>query len=290
MTTCCIILNYNDSETTISLLNAIKSYRSLDYIVIVDNMSTDGSFEELSKHKSNKIVVLNSGKNGGYGFGNNIGIRYAYEKLSAKYVVIANPDVEFKNETIATLVEAAKKQPDCAIIAAKVNQNTIAWKFTNSLHDVLNSSLLFNKALKSRYYHNDYFLNKKSVYVDIVPGSLLLVNAEKMIKYGMYDEEVFLFEEEKILAHKFLLHNLKTMLLLNITYDHNHSQTISKSIKNATRTKKILLDSRLLYLKKYKNLMQWQICLTKLFFCGCLLEMFFYSLIKRLLEKHYVQR
>ena len=75
----CVILNYNDSETTLSLINKIKTYEILDYIVIVDNQSSDNSLEKLRKIQTSKIIVICSEKNGGYGYGNNYGIWYIKE-------------------------------------------------------------------------------------------------------------------------------------------------------------------------------------------------------------------
>ena len=40
----CVVLNYNDSKTTIELINRIGKMTSIDVIVIVDNNSTDDSF------------------------------------------------------------------------------------------------------------------------------------------------------------------------------------------------------------------------------------------------------
>ena len=42
MNVSCIILNYNDADTTIKLVQGMKDYSSLDSIVVVDNHSTDG--------------------------------------------------------------------------------------------------------------------------------------------------------------------------------------------------------------------------------------------------------
>lgn len=41
MKTGIVILNYNDSETTINLIRHIKGFFSLSKIVVVDNASTD---------------------------------------------------------------------------------------------------------------------------------------------------------------------------------------------------------------------------------------------------------
>ena len=71
-----VILNYNDSDSTIELIERIKNYKILDLIVVVDNNSTDNSFELIKKYESDKIKVLKSNKNNGYGAGNNIGAKF----------------------------------------------------------------------------------------------------------------------------------------------------------------------------------------------------------------------
>lgn len=43
----CVVLNYNDSSTTINLLKQIQQYNSIKRIVVVDNLSTDDSFSRL---------------------------------------------------------------------------------------------------------------------------------------------------------------------------------------------------------------------------------------------------
>ena len=42
-------------------------------------------------------------------------------------------------------------------------------------------------------YPDSYFQGHKAVYVDAVHGSLLMVDAVKMLGCGGYDEEVFLY-------------------------------------------------------------------------------------------------
>lgn len=64
----CVVLNYNDSKTTIELINRIGKMTSIDVIVIVDNNSTDDSFSVLKQYASEKIHVIQSDKNGGYGY------------------------------------------------------------------------------------------------------------------------------------------------------------------------------------------------------------------------------
>lgn len=60
----CVVLNFNDSKTTIELLNRMKNMKSIDVIVVVDNCSTDDSFSVLKQYTSKKIQVIQSEKNG----------------------------------------------------------------------------------------------------------------------------------------------------------------------------------------------------------------------------------
>ena len=53
-----LIINYNDAESVLKLLENIKEYRCLDLVVIVDNASTDTSYENLKKLENQKVVVL----------------------------------------------------------------------------------------------------------------------------------------------------------------------------------------------------------------------------------------
>lgn len=50
----CVVLNFNDSKTTIELLNRMKNMKSIDVIVVVDNCSTDDSFSVLKQYTSKK--------------------------------------------------------------------------------------------------------------------------------------------------------------------------------------------------------------------------------------------
>ena len=64
-----VVLNFNDFDTASEFLARVSSYSNLDKIVVVDNHSTDGSFERLSDFRSEKIHVICAPDNGGYSAG-----------------------------------------------------------------------------------------------------------------------------------------------------------------------------------------------------------------------------
>ena len=88
-----VILNYNDAGTVLKLHEKIKDYRVIRHIIIVDNFSTDNSYDVLRSLEKGKTVVLRSNKNGGYAYGNNIGVKWLINNTDTDIICIANPDI-----------------------------------------------------------------------------------------------------------------------------------------------------------------------------------------------------
>lgn len=269
----CVILNYNDFPTTIKLVESIKGFSLLNYIVIVDNCSTDDSWQKLLRYKNEKIHVIKSKKNGGYGAGNNIGLRYSSDVLHADYSIIANPDVLFNEECVHKFMQSFQEDSSVAAVSAKQsNSPDYAWKNCSTLQYILATSLFFEVWLKIRSYPSSYFKGRKSVPVFAVPGSLLMVDLKKMLLYGMYDEDFFLYYEEPVLAQKIAEAGLKTILRLDCSYIHNHHVSISKTYRRWSQQHAILLKSAELFLRKYKKANIFQMTFAKLWFAYTKLE------------------
>ena len=248
----CVILNYNDSDTTISLHHKIKDYHVLDKIVIVDGASTDDSYEKLAAILNEKTVLLSADRNGGYGYGNNIGIRYS-SSLGAKYVLIANPDVEFSEHAIIACLNMIKKNENSVAVAPRIQGRQPAFSFAPPLKDTLSSSIILNKFFSPRYYPPRFFLDKNFCEVFALPGSLVMFDIDKFMNCGLYDEEVFLYNEEVIIGKKFKEYGYKSILCLNESYQHFHSVSVGKAYKTSLKPKKFELASHALYLRKYCN-------------------------------------
>ena len=66
-----ITLNYKDVEGCKKICEQAQGIDIIDNIIIVDNMSNDGSYTYPCDVKNNKIRVVQSKKNGGYSYGYN---------------------------------------------------------------------------------------------------------------------------------------------------------------------------------------------------------------------------
>ncbi len=84
-----VILNYNNKKVIFNCVDTLLKFNSrYNYeIVVVDNMSTDGSYELLKERYSDKINLVRNSKNG-CSSGRNLGV----EKSKGKYILFLDSD------------------------------------------------------------------------------------------------------------------------------------------------------------------------------------------------------
>lgn len=265
----CVILNYNDAQTVVRLVEKISTYKNLDEILIVDNCSNDNSIEILSKVKTQKITLLRALKNGGYGAGNNIGIKYAKKNLHCQYVVVCNPDIDFSDKLIGKMLQVYKLNHRIGVVSAiqldpnHVPINDFAWKIPNSKDIAFMTTRLGNRISNLHYpleRINAHLVND----VECVPGAMLMFDVDAFTSIGGYDEEMFLYCEEMTIAYKLREQGYRTILLGNEYYIHEHSVSINKTITSKKEQIKLIFNNRLLFMKKYLNASPFWIIVTKL--------------------------
>lgn len=276
----CVVLNYNDAETVTKLVHMIHDYDYLEQIVVVDNASADDSWEHLEILKDEKTTVIRTEKNGGYGAGNNAGVRYAAEVNGATHVLIVNPDVVFTENCVIQMSRIFSKHPDVGVVAASMEDEVFGqgnshngWRLHGFLGELLAMGPVSRRVFRLfLQYPESYFRNKKAVYVDAVHGSMLMVDTKAFHDCGGYDEGIFLYQEEAVLGWRMKTSGYRTVLLLNQTYQHQHSVTISKSYDSLSKRQKLRNESTLYYMEHYLYINPLQQCLAKLWFQGILLE------------------
>jgi len=254
---CYIVLNYNDYKTTISYINKIKDYSSIDKIIVVDNCSTDNSYSMLKNSENDKIDVIKASRNGGYGSGNNYGVKYAKDKYNPEYVVISNPDVIIGSETVANCIRFLDDNPNVTVAVPLMldkERNKVlrcVWRIPSYSQYLMFSLLFVGKIIKGFFYKDEDFEKGTPFACDCVAGSWLLIRTDDFIDVGMYDENIFLFCEETVLGIRLREHGYISYILPNETFVHNHSVSISKSFKSAYKIEAQMWKSRVYVLDMY---------------------------------------
>lgn len=282
-----LTLNYNDADTTIDFVHSVENYGTIDHILIVDNCSTDDSFLKLKKMQNNKITVIQTDHNGGYGAGNNFGMRYLATHGMPQFVLQCNPDVIISEATIVKLEEFLKKHDDYVMAAPfmqdkngmKISYSAFPlatkWQYILSLDIILNKILPLNSYRDLLLCHSDY------KEVGAVSGSLFMMNLSKMLKTGMYDENIFLYCEEMSLGIKLRNKGYKTALLSKESFIHNHSISINKTFKSEYSKRKLLIASKLYVIQTYYHANTIEYLVATILSKLSLLELDILQLIKR---------
>lgn len=188
-----ILLNYNGAKDTIE---CVKSLEEIDYdnyeILVVDNYSTDNSFDFLSKSIGYKHHVISSGKNGGFAFGNNIGIKYAMQN-NADYVLLINNDTIVKKDFLSKLFESLSENKNFGIV----------------------TGLILNYYEKNKIWYGGGEINWKRFYgyhchenqdvdsvnlqgrnITFATGCLMLISVNTIKEVGLLPEEYFMYYED----------------------------------------------------------------------------------------------
>jgi len=268
-----VILNYNDSKTTINMINKIKDYKNINHILIVDNNSSDDSVKNIYEVLDKKIEILELKDNLGYAHGNNEGIKYLQDNYKLDYIIISNPDINVKESTISKMIDVLDEHKSVSLIAPCLDERGVisrGWKlptYFDSLTTITNTKQRFHKKLGK---YDDEHYKEELAEVDVVSGAFFMVRSEVIKDVDYFDEGTFLYYEENILGTKLKKRDYKTYILTSETAIHELSVSVDKSLKKI-RKYKMLVKSLMYFEKKFKH--------TNIFGMMFLYIAYFFSLI-----------
>lgn len=258
-----IIVTYNSEKDIFDCISSIKQWSDIPFdeleLIIVDNNSrnTDSIFEQLRLLYGNDIVLVKNTHNGGYGQGNNMGIRRA----TAPVILIMNPDVRMMEPVFKTALDAFDHWKDLSIygmkqmLSATVPSNNsfcCAYTVNGYLQTIMTS-------IGNRF---DYYLPRYMHF----SGSCFFIRKEMFEQVGLFDETIFMYGEEEDIHYRMRKSGFKQMIynpklhyihltkerepnlayetkLLDVAIEHSKKKgyDVSKTIKNRLRNNTILL-------------------------------------------------
>lgn len=206
-----VVLNYKTAELAVAAARSAAA--AMDgfggAIILVDNDSQDGSFQKMQKDvqaaewpKGLNVQVLQSGRNGGFGAGNNFGIRAGLAVCpDAEFVYILNPDARVDASTISALVDYLKGHPKAAIAGSWIYgedgaDHCSAFRFPGLASEFESAVRMgpITKLLKN--YVLPMHVPAASGPVGWIVGASMLARTDVLEKIGLFDETFFLYFEE----------------------------------------------------------------------------------------------
>jgi N-acetylglucosaminyl-diphospho-decaprenol L-rhamnosyltransferase len=117
-----VIVTYKCAALTIDSLRSVAAERSTAGFhlraIVVDNACGDSpSIAEgiASNGWRSWVTLVIAAKNGGFTFGNNLGIARAYEARAPSYIYLLNPDAQIRPGAIGSLARFLESHPEVGI-------------------------------------------------------------------------------------------------------------------------------------------------------------------------------
>ncbi len=230
-----IIVCYNGREYLPDCLNSLKKQTLLpNEIVVVDNASTDGSQEFLSKFKVQGLgfkVILNK-RNNGFAKANNQGIE-AVLKNNPAYIFLLNQDTVCSKDCLEKLAKAGNSFKNVFAFQPLV----LCWPASPAgrpeKHRIQTAGdkihyLGFGYCGDYKKQFNNLTIKQLNKDITYASGAAMFINAQALEKVGLMDEDLFLYHEDLdiCLRARFLGYQIK--LVSQAIIYHKYTQGIPK--------------------------------------------------------------
>ena len=259
-----IILNWRTADMTLrSTQAALEGLRGIPgAVTIVDSDSGDGSFEKLSAevvargwdHGETPVRVIQSGRNGGFGAGNNVGIRAGLPNgARPDYVYILNSDAFPDAGAIAALYDHLNANPSTGFAGSYIHgddaaPHRTAFRFPSILGE-FEASIRFGPISRLLAKHIvAQPIPDVTTRVDWLAGASLMIRQDVLDQIGLFDETFFLYFEETELCHRAASAGYPTYYVRESCVTHIGS--VSTGMKTWRRMPAYWFDSRLYYFTK----------------------------------------
>lgn len=263
-----IVLNWRTAdmtlEATASALRELARISGDWRVVVVDNDSQDGSLEKMREHVAAKqraavpgwerVEVVASGRNGGFGAGNNYGIRYVLSGgAPPEYVYILNSDAFPEQDSIRLLVEHLEQHPEVGVVGSYIHgtdgrPHTTAFRFPTLGSEIEGSLRLgvITKLMKDRVV--PLGIPDSTREVDWLAGASMMIRCAVLDEVGLFDETFFLYFEETDLCRRVRQAGYKVVYVRESSVAHIGSA--STGMKTWKRVPDYWFDSRRHYFLK----------------------------------------
>jgi len=250
-----VVVNYNDYKNTINFIKSVINYNAINHIVIVDNCSTDGSYNKLKGLCSDKVALIKNDSNKGYGSGINLGSKYLISNYNVDNIIVSNTDIIINSsDDISKMLNFLKD--DVALVGPNVLENggvNRGWKIPSVWVDSLLNIPYFHRYFRKKFlfYKENYYENETSI-VDTVSGCFFIIKSDALNKVDFFDENMFLYYEENVIGVKLRNAGYVALIVNDVNVIHNHSVTIDNSM-NRVRKFKELKKSQRYFHKNYSR-------------------------------------
>ncbi len=237
-----IIVTYLSGDLIAECIDSVFRYNDLNpeelEVIVVENsplQEAEAMEAYLRKQYADSIRIIINNHNMGYGAGNNIGIANA----TGDHVLIMNPDVRITEPMFKKALEWFDRKPKLALLGfSQIGNRNISYYLFPELRIPLLQTLIERLSNRVKVFIPSFFY---------LSGAFMVVDKQKFISAGGFDESIFLYLEEADISRRLRKAGYSLMFDKSISYYHK----IDNRIGFSPQAYSVLLQSMQYYCKKY---------------------------------------
>jgi N-acetylglucosaminyl-diphospho-decaprenol L-rhamnosyltransferase len=191
-----VVVSYNSRDTLRACVEPLAGLPGVG-VTVVDNASPDRSLEVVADLP---VRAIDSRRNGGFGFGCNLGMAAG----SAPFVLLLNPDARIEPHGLERLAAVLEAEPEVAIVGPRLLEDRdwlvpsmrrfqrpgSTWSQAFFVHRVLRRAAWANEIVR------DPAVYEHVAYPEWLSGACMLARRAALEHIGGFDEGFFLYCED----------------------------------------------------------------------------------------------
>src|SRR6266498_3059283 len=246
-----IIINYNTFDLTSNCIHSVIQFTSgINYeIILVDNASTECDPQNFLKEFP-KITLIKSPVNGGFAYGNNLGI----EKSAGEYILLLNSDTILTEKSICKSMNYIKKFEKAGVLSCRMvfldgrvqhtarKFRSIAWELLDLFRFI---PMLIPYRKRSRLMLGKYFKCNENIECDWVNGAFFMFPKRilEQLPQQKLDEHFFMYGEDQLWCEQMKKLGYRILFYADTTIIHIGSG--STGVKKQLTLRKLMMKHEL---------------------------------------------
>lgn len=252
-----IIVQYNNFELT---KEAIRSFRKFhtegNYEIILADNGSKGFESKEFENEFPGIIIIDVKENKGFGAANNLGAKAA----KGDVLYFLNNDTLANSEYISKVEERFRNEAETGIIGPRLLNRDNTYQLSHgrlpSFHREMKDKVIYFMFNRKWEFPNRLLTRKfaKEQYTEWVTGAAIFIRRDLFEGIGGFDENFFMFFEDKELCRKVMMREKKILYFPDACLIHLKGG--SSGGGNSEFTNKEYRKSQIYYYNKHRKFLE----------------------------------
>lgn len=185
-----IVTNYNGGRVLLDCIDSLKKITYSNFeVILVDDSSSDSSYENAIKNKGNlKLFSYKTKTNLGFVGANNLGLKYA----TGKYILLLNNDTKVSKDLLGVLVKKMESDTSIGAVQPKIKMMDNPLFLDNAGSFLTRTGFLIHWGFGKK----DLKEFEKERIIFSAKGACLMTRRDIVDKVGLFDKDFVSYMEE----------------------------------------------------------------------------------------------